>query len=237
MSQNNIPIRSRDIIQSSLLVITNYLNIKFMTTKVQKENYFDKRRILKDSGECLFDLKDSSKMLFEAFYKAVSLYEEEIVLTPPNARCRGHEAVLLNSKIIQCVMEMFPDNSKFGRYKRFIVRLKGYIFFFKKLDNKNLPMNIKTIHSSLLENQQQGKLFDSSDDGAEPILYFGYNKNRFGEIINPKLVYIDEGKLKWQITEKDIEEDNKITTINNEHTENRKTVVLRKDIRKIASGE
>lgn len=209
-----------------------------MATKVQKQIHFDKRRILKTSNECLFDLQeDTLEMLFGAFYKAVSLYEKEIIATPPNARGRGYEAAVLNTKIIQCVMEVFPDYSKFGKYKRFTMRLNGYIFFFKKLDNRNLPMNIKTNHTSLLENQQQRKLFDSSDDGSEPILYFGYNKNGLGEIINPKLVYIDEGKLQWQITENDIVSNTNILSITgNEHATNRK-VTLRSGVRKIASGE
>lgn len=207
-------------------------------TKLKEKKDFSKRRILKDSNECIHDLKGELRSLFEAFYKAVSLYEKEIVLTPPEARCRGHEAVILNSKMIQCVMEKFPENSKFGKYKRFMVRINGYICFFKKLNNRNLPMNIQTIHSNLLANQQQGKLFDFDDDGSEPILYFGYNKSKLGEIKNPKLVYIDESKLMWQITEMDISNSKHIQSIPaiSDKTPS-KGAVLREGTKKIVSGQ
>ena len=36
-------------------------------------------------------------------------------------------------------------------------------------------------------------------------MLFGYKRNRFGEIVDPKIVYIDEGKVKWAITETDID--------------------------------
>ncbi|WP_418894235.1 hypothetical protein [Limibacterium fermenti] len=206
--------------------------------KVTEKSSSVKRRILKDSKECILDLEEELEILFKAFYKAVTLYEKEVAFTPPSARCRGYEAVILNSKMIQCVMEVFPEHSKFGKYKRFMVRINGYICFFKKLDNKNMPMNIKTINSSFLTNQQQGKLFDISDDGSEPILYFGYNKNKFGEIKNPKLVYIDEDKFRWQITEGDIRPDTKdipLTPLTGvlEH----KSATLREGTRKNVSGE
>lgn len=210
-----------------------------MAAKLQKQIYFSKRRILKNSDECLFDLKEGTlETLFGAFYEAVSLYEREVIQTPPNVRPRGFEASLLNAKMIQCIMEILPNNSKFGKYKRFIVRLSGYIFLFKKLNSKSLPMNIKTSHSSLLENQLQGRLFDSNDDGSEPILYFGYQKDRFGDIVNPKLVYIDEGKVKWEITNKEIDSSKKTHSISDipSVTTTRK-VALREGSRKIASGE
>ncbi len=75
-----------------------------------------------------------------------------------------------------------------------MLRVNGYIMLFKKLNSKNMPMNVPTRFSSSIQNQEQGYLFDMYDNGTEPILFFGYNKSRFGEIINPKLVYIDENK-------------------------------------------
>lgn len=163
-----------------------------------------KRKRVINAKECEYDLRESLEKLFVVFWNAVRNYEKEILQTPFEARCRGFEASLLNSKLIQSVQSAFKDNWAFGKYKRFMLRINGYIMLFKKLNGKDMPMNIPTRFSSSIQNQEQGHLFDIYDDGTEPILFFGYNKSRFGEIINPKLVYIDENKVKWTILEHDI---------------------------------
>lgn len=173
----------------------------FMTTNIKLRARIPKRKRIINAKECEYDLRETLEMLFEAFWKAVRNYEKEILQTPFEARCRGFEASLLNSKLIQSIQSAFKEDWTFGRYKRFMLRINGYILFFKKLNAKDMPMNIPTRFSSSLQNQEQGRLFDSDDDGTEPILFFGYNKNRFGKIINPKLVYIDENKVKWTIDE------------------------------------
>lgn len=163
-----------------------------------------KRKHVINAKECEYDLRESLEKLFIVFWNAVRNYEKEILQTPFEARCRGFEASLLNSKLIQSVQSAFKDNWAFGKYKRFMLRINGYILLFKKLNGKDMPMNIPTRFSSSIQNQEQGHLFDMYDDGTEPILFFGYNKSRFGEIINPKLVYIDENKVKWTILEHDV---------------------------------
>lgn len=173
-------------------------------TKLQKTANIAKRKRIINAKECEYDLREVLEGLFNAFQNAVRNYEKEIVQTPFSARCRGFEASLLNSKLIQSVQSIFNENWTFGKYKRFMLRINGYIILFKKLNGRDMPMNIPTRFSSSIQNQEQGNLFDVFDDGTEPILFFGYNKNRFGEIINPKLVYIDESKVKWTIPESDI---------------------------------
>lgn len=163
-----------------------------------------KRLRIINAKECENDLREYLHRLFKAFYDAVRNYENEIILTPFSARCRGFEASYFNSKMLQSVQSYFKDGWMFGRYKRFMLRINGYIILFKKLNSKDMPMNVPTRFSSSIQNQEQGNLFDMYDDGTEPILFFGYNKSRLGDIINPKLVYIDENKVKWVISEHDI---------------------------------
>lgn len=146
-----------------------------------------------------YDLSDYLTKLFKSFSRAVSLFEDEIVNTPPQARARAFEASLLNSKMIQSIQENFPDNWKFGKYKRFLLNLQGYTVLFKKLNNKNMPMNIKTSHSSGIINQMQTSLFDNTEISLDPILFFGYRKDKTGRIFDPKLVYIDENKIQWTL--------------------------------------
>lgn len=166
-----------------------------------------KRRLATTEG-CLYDLSDELPMFFKAFEDACKRYNQEILHTPPEARCRGFEAILFNSKLIQGIQTYFPDDWKFGKYKRFIFCKKGYLVLFKKLNSKGMPMNIKTKMVDSINYQMMESLFDSLDFYEEPILYFGYKKDRIGNIYQPQLVYIDENKVRWSIDERDVEAKN-----------------------------
>lgn len=168
------------------------------------------KRRLATENECKNDLSRDLIPMFEAFSMACNNYEREVIQTPVGARARGFEASLLNSKMIQSIQSTFPNDCKFGKYKRFILRLEGYTVLFKKLDNKNMPMNIKTKYSLAITDQLAMSLFEETTTAVDPILFFGYRKDRFGNIIDPKLVYIDDNKVNWTITEKDIQTDIKI---------------------------
>ncbi|MEH6680835.1 MAG: hypothetical protein V7724_09825 [Sediminicola sp.] len=169
----------------------------------KSENPSYKRRLASLEG-CQNDLKNELLLMFSAFYSALKNYQEEVVQTPFEARARGFEASLLNSKMIQSIQEHFPKNWKFGKYKRFTLRLNGYIILFKKFDKKGLPMNIKTKSVTAISQQLSIPLFDDTTFVAEPILFFGYSKDGYGRIINPKLVYIDEDQVKWEINRDNI---------------------------------
>ena len=162
-----------------------------------------RRRLASEEG-VLFDLKDELPILFETFKEAVELYEREISFTPPTARVRGFEASTLNSKMVQCIQKRFPHSWMFGKYRRFILRIKGYLILFKKLDNKNMPMNIRTKLVSSISQQLSLPLFDGSSSVEEPILFFGYRRNKVGQISDPKLVYIDDDKLEWVISSENV---------------------------------
>lgn len=183
-----------------------------MVSNLELSVELTKRRRIINAQECKHELHVPLLRMFRAFWNAKRNYEIEVVQTPYSARCRGFGASLFNSKIIQSTQFEFRENCSFGRYKRFMLRINGYIILFKKLDNHDMPMNVSTNSALRIRNQEQGYLFDNLDDGTEPILFFGYNTTRFGEIVNPKLVYIDEDKVRWVITEKDIA-DNKTIAI------------------------
>lgn len=172
--------------------------------QMYKKIEFPQKRRLASRKECEFDLKIELPLMFDAFKKAHENYEKEIRQTPPQARARGFEASLLNSKMIQSIQETFPDHWKFGKYKRFTLRVNGYIVLFKKFNSNGLPMNISTKPVSAISNQQTLSLFDDSSMVYEPILFFGYQKDKLGSIIEPKLIYIDEQKIKWMITEETV---------------------------------
>lgn len=162
-----------------------------------------KRRLASEEG-CLIDLQNELPLFFNAFEEACENYNNEVVQTPPESRCRGFEASLFNSKLIQGIQKYFPVNWKYGKYKRFILNTKGYLVLFKKLNNKGMPMNIRTKIVESINLQMMYSLFDSFDFVEEPILYFGYKKDRIGNIYQPQLVYIDENQIRWTIEESDI---------------------------------
>lgn len=166
-------------------------------------NRQNKRRLATPDGVKL-DLHEELPMMFTAFSEACSLYHKEILLTPPQARARGFEAQLLNSKMIQCAQKYFSDQWKFAKYRRFVVRVNGYNVLFKKLNGKNMPMNVKTHQVEAITNQLSLPLFETADFTADPILFFGYRKNSVGNIFDPKLVYIDEDMVKWVVTQSDL---------------------------------
>ena len=174
-----------------------------MTTKVKKSFQTSKRRLATAEGT-LIDLQKELPLLFRAFYEAVKDFEREIIQTPAESRARGFEASLLNSKVLHRIQENFPRNWKFGRYKRFLLQISGYNILIKKLNNKNMPMNIRTLNTEAINNQQMLPLFDLPTI-TNPIVYFGYKKDRFGSVTEPKLVYVDESKVNWIITEDQIQ--------------------------------
>lgn len=176
----------------------------------KKVNYRQNKRRLATEDGAKIELKNELPLMFMAFKESYELYENEIVKTPPEARARGFEASLLNSKMIQCVQKHFPNNWKFGKYKRFTLRTNGYIILFKKLDKNNKPMNIKTKSVQAISHQLSLPLFSEMNFIEEPILFFGYKKDRIGNISEPKLVYLDEERIKWIVTVDDIKIDKSI---------------------------
>lgn len=162
-----------------------------------------KRRLI-NRKECLLDLQPYLLRLFSAVEKAIERYNILINQTKPEARLRGYEALTLNCKIAEAIQEEFPNDWKFSRYKRFALGLDNYIIFFKKLNRKDMPMNIRSLNDSIIKNQLQGNLFADDPNCFNPIAFLGYKVNRWKEIEDLKLVYIDEEKVKWQITKNDL---------------------------------
>lgn len=212
MQKNLCWSRDNFVLQSA---VANLKIFKIMT-EVNKEvqqmyknnsnSRYNRRRLATIEGT-KFDLKEELPLMFKAFKEAHELYEEEVVNTPPLARVRGFEASLLNSKMLQCIQQYFPNNWKFGKYKRFTLRLNGYIILFKKLNGKNRPMNVNTKSVQRIAQQYSLPLFNEETYVEEPILFFGYRKNKVGVISEPKLVYIDEDQVKWIITDEGLSMD------------------------------
>ena len=170
-----------------------------METKL--ENKIEKRkRISKD--DALLVLKSYHHGLMEAYYEAIGRYNIEIQQTIPEARTRLNSA-LLNAKLTESFIIHFPDNWKKGKYGRIIFRWENIQMLIKKLNRNNRPSYIPTLLSDSIINQLQSSLFSDDDAKEEPILIFGYTKNRDGQLINPRIVYFN-GDVRWVIDSNDI---------------------------------
>lgn len=176
--------------------------------KTNLQNFSDRKknkRKLASFDGCMIDLKDELPLMFKAFNEALEKYEVILNQTKPESRARGFEASLLNTEMIESIQKHFPEFWRFAKYKRFTLRVKGYVVLFKKLNNSDKPMNIKTKSVDAISEQLTLPLFENDSSLTEPILFFGYRKNKLGMIIDPKLVYIDENQVKWTINSDDVD--------------------------------
>lgn len=193
----------------------NYNNMTNYNSPAKVGNLSEKRkrkRII-NPKECQFDMEEALRQIFIAYHEAVKLYNYEINFTNPLDRTRGMEASYFNSKLMQCLRVYFDTNLKRGKYGRMFLYENGYIVLFKKLGKDGKPMNIRTKLMVSIENQLEGNLFNSDEDGSSPIIFFGYSKSKMGELIHPRLVYIDEGSVKWTIEENQIISENEINLL------------------------
>ncbi|MCD9616104.1 hypothetical protein [Chryseobacterium gleum] len=164
-----------------------------------------KRRLALENV-CKVELKKDAQLLFNAYYDALDKANEVLSSFAPSHRSRTLEASIMQSSFAEALFDKFGDKAFFGKYKRLVLRTNGYLILFKKLNTKGYPMNIKTLSvQSILNQNQVLDLFADSDYEDEPILYFGYQKNRFGQFVNPQLVYIDDREIIFTINEKDME--------------------------------
>ena len=164
------------------------------------------KRVLAVNETCKIELKNDIQLLYKAYEEALIKTSKVLSIIPIHSRSRILEASVIQSCFAESLMNNFPNKALYGRYRRLILRLKGYLILFKKLDKKGYPMNTKTKNvQSILNQNLTLDLFSESDYNDEPILYFGYQKNRIGEYVNPKLIYIDEEEIKFTIDEADIQ--------------------------------
>lgn len=187
-------------LKSSILISGAKIRINSETRRINSE----KRRIV-SKEEALYDLKEVLPLLFDCFYKGVELYSNRIIIYPIQCRDRLLETSIFRSCVIEGFEEIFADALKIGKYKRVVIRKNSYQILFKKLNNYNFPMNIVTRLSESIYNQLQLPLFNEDFGVTEPIIFFGYRKNSLGEMCDPKLVYIDDSRVRWIIEESDIE--------------------------------
>lgn len=163
-----------------------------------------KRRLI-TIDELKIELKSEMRMLFSCFERAVDMYNNLYLPTVvPGQIVRNFEATVFNQCLVSSAFYVFRNNCRFGKYKRFYIKVGNCNVQFKKLNNKGLPMNINTRNVEGIHNQLALDLFG---DGQleNPILFFGYQKNKIGELVNPQIVYLDNGEIQFTLSKSDFE--------------------------------
>lgn len=164
------------------------------------------KRLLANEDTCKKELKNDCLLLLSAYNEAKDKTNQALALFPLKSRGRALEANIMQSFFNEALFNYFSEKVSFGKYKRLILRIKGYLILFKKLDKKGYPMNIKTYNVQSILNQNQAlDLYAETNYNDLPILYFGYQKNKIGEYVNPQIVYIDEGEITFTIDESNMQ--------------------------------
>ncbi|XDZ53068.1 hypothetical protein FlaCF_0116 [Flavobacterium tructae] len=177
------------------------------------------KRLLADYGNCKLELSKELGLLFKTFESALNSTNEDLLSYKVQFRSRTLEASIMQSYFAEYLQDNFANKAFYGKYKRLVLRTNGYLILFKKLNTKGYPMNIKTINvQSILNQNQVLDLFADSDYNDEPILYFGYQKNRFNEYVNPQLIYIDDNEIKFSISAEDMDSGLYINKVNDKPT-------------------
>ncbi|WP_138481518.1 hypothetical protein [Dyadobacter bucti] len=184
-----------------MITINDYRSPEINTISGKRQG---KRRLASKNG-CMHDLNNELQQLFDTFYQALENSQRVLNGIPVRIRSKTLEPSLMQTFFAGSLFDHFQNKALYGKYKRLILSVNGYIVLFKKLNNKGVPMNIKTKNVQMINNQSLSlDLFSDSDGVESPILYFGYQKDRFGVCKNPQLIYIDEERVKFSITEQEI---------------------------------
>lgn len=117
------------------------------------------------------------------------------------------DSPLLHAKITDSFIEAFPENAIVGKYRRIIFRYvdkdRKCQLIIKKLSKSSRPSYISTRLSNTILMQGQCELFDGDENAKrEPLLIFGYTKDRYGNLTDPRIVYFDENPI-WEIVPSD----------------------------------
>lgn len=175
-------------------------NVFLRSEYINNSRTRQRKRRLANLTSCRVELDEVLKNLFLGFDTVLEKTNDTLKLFKPQDRARVLEASVIQTFLASEIFERFGNKAFYGKYRRLILNINGYIILFKKLNKKGYPMNIKTQNIQNILNQQQTlELFSDADYADEPILYFGYQKNRIGDFVNPSLVYIDEGEIKFKI--------------------------------------
>lgn len=126
--------------------------------------------------------------------QALEMTEAESKKKRPHFKNKNYNATVMNGNISGLLRERFPGFVKDGPNDRIMFSRKGkYCIYFKKLDSRKMPSNVRTEYAELVAYQ---KTIPGGD--KMPIIFVGYTvDDNWSEITGVYAVYIQENKRVW----------------------------------------
>lgn len=139
------------------------------------------------------DLQEFAKIFKEAF----SMMKEESADKPQHFKNKNYHATVMSGNVAGLLRENFPNAVKDGPHDRLMFSREGkFCLYFKKLDGRKKPSNVRTEYAELVAYQKTIKGGDKM-----PIIFIGYTvDDSWSELTGFYAVYIDNGKRVWVTT-------------------------------------
>lgn len=139
------------------------------------------------------DLQEFLKVVHDAFL----MTKKEGKKKPQHFKNKNYNATVMNGNIAGLLREKFPDQVKDGLNDRLMFSRQGkFCIYFKKLNERKMPSNVRTEYAELVAYQ---KTIPGGD--KMPIIFVGYTVNEdWSEITGVYAVYIQDNKRVWVTT-------------------------------------
>jgi len=130
----------------------------------------------------------------EIMHEAFKMTKEESSRKQPHFKDKNYHATVMSGNIQGLLKERFPNEVKIGAHDRLMFSRKGkYCIYFKKLDDRKMPNNVKTEYVELIAYQ---KTIAGGD--KMPIVFVGYCvDDEWFDLTGIYAVFIDDNKRAW----------------------------------------
>jgi hypothetical protein len=138
--------------------------------------------------------KDELPVFYQLISEAFEMTKVDSSQKRQHFKDKNYHAVLMSGNIRGLLLENFPGFVKEGANDRIMFCKQGkFCIYFKKLDDRKMPSNVKTEYSEMVAYQK-------TIAGGEkmPIIFVGYTvKDDWSELTGIFAVYIEGHQRKW----------------------------------------
>lgn len=163
------------------------LNLLFDFSKFEKRKSADQEEFEQQH-------KDELPIFNQIMGMAFEMLTEESSRKARHYKGRNYHAELMSGNIRGLLLDNFPNWVKVGDHDRIMFCKKGtHCLYFKKLDDRKMPNNIRTEYVELVAYQR-------TIPGGErtPIIFIGYTvDDMWTQLTGVYAVYIEDNKRRW----------------------------------------
>jgi hypothetical protein len=138
--------------------------------------------------------KEDMKEFLKIFQEAFEMTKAESKSKARHFKNKNYNANVMNGNIAGLLLERFPNEVKEGPNDRVMFSRNGkFCIYFKKLDDRKMPSNVRTDYVELVAFQ---KTLPGGD--KMPIVFVGYTvSDDWSELTGVYAVYIQGKKREW----------------------------------------